>query len=429
MKNKFLKIALVMSAIILTTACTEDDATGDATNAPSSPSLTVALDFEGEQSLVEAETTYGFTVSISEVQITNVRVHLSQTGGDATKGDDFDFPSTVTIAAGTTSISDVFTIHADELLEDTEEATIQITSGTEANLNSISGTSVTFSIMNVTKDDLAIGMTWAASSLVTDNYGEEVDANDLADLRLLITDVPYTGVVISEYEEGTFETFAFLGTYPDGEYYVVADLDAAMDISSDLDITLKFDQVGKINGESHTFTKALSTDYACSSNYNILAKVTKVGYDYTIEKVEMNNIESQAISWGGVDTYDAYAPDGWDSKIATAVDCDGTVMYGLNAEWMYNIWGEVIETEYPVIYTVDADGVVTIEEQDVFITSYNGTLYPYTVSATGTMDDSGDETTMHLEYVLMQDGFDPGAYWFGEGAMDTPYYVADLVAK
>jgi hypothetical protein len=45
------------------------------------------------------------------------------------------------------------------------------------------------------------------------------------------------------------------------------------------------------------------------------------------------------------------------------------------------------------------------------------------------MDDSGDETTMHLEYVLMQDGFDPGAYWFGEGAMDTPYYVADLVAK
>ena len=37
-----------MSAIILTTACTEDDATGDATNAPSSPSLTVALDFEAE---------------------------------------------------------------------------------------------------------------------------------------------------------------------------------------------------------------------------------------------------------------------------------------------------------------------------------------------------------------------------------------------
>ena len=70
-----------MSAIILTTACTEDDATGDATNAPSSPSLTVALDFEGDQSLIEAETTYGFTVSISEAQITNVRVHLSQTGG------------------------------------------------------------------------------------------------------------------------------------------------------------------------------------------------------------------------------------------------------------------------------------------------------------------------------------------------------------
>ena len=45
MKNKFLKIALVMSAIILTTACTEDDATGDATNAPSSPSLSSGIRF------------------------------------------------------------------------------------------------------------------------------------------------------------------------------------------------------------------------------------------------------------------------------------------------------------------------------------------------------------------------------------------------
>ena len=211
MKNKFLKIALEMSAIILTTACTEDDATGDATNAPSSPSLTVALDFEGEQSLVEAETTYGFTVSISEAQITNVRVHLSQTGGDATKGDDFDFPSTVTIAAGTTSISDVFTIHADEILEDTETATIQITDGTEANLNSISGTSVTFSIMNHSEDDLAIGLSWAASSAVTNNYGEAIEATDLADMRLLITDVPYTGILTEEDGSG-FETLNFLGT-------------------------------------------------------------------------------------------------------------------------------------------------------------------------------------------------------------------------
>jgi len=428
MKNKFLKIALVLSAIILTTACTEDDATGDATNAPSSPSLTVSLDFEAEQSLVETETTYGFTVSISEAQITNVRVHLTQTGGDATKGEDFDFPSTVTIAAGTTSVSDVFTIHADDLAEETETATIQITNGTEANLNSISGTSVSFSIMNVTGDDLAIGMTWAASSTVTDNYGEAIGATDLADMRLLITDIPYTGILTSEDGAG-FETLAFLGTYPDGEYYVVADFYDATDISTDLDITLTFDQVGKINGETHTFTKALSTDYVCSNNHNILAKVTKVGYDYTIEKVEINNIDSQAISWGGVDTYDFYAPDGWDSKITTAVDCDGTLIYGLNAEWMSQVWGEVIETEYPVIYTVDAAGVVTIEEQYLFITSWNGGLYRYSVSATGTIDDSGDETTMHLEYYLTSGTFDVGGYWFDQGGMDTPYFVADLVAQ
>ena len=283
---------------------------------------------------------------------------------------------------------------------------------------------------NYTEGNLMIDMTWAASSTVTDNYGNEIGATDLADLHLLITDVPYTGIVISENAEGTFETLAFLGTYPDGEYYVVADVFSAMGISSDLDITLSFNQVGVINGESHTFTKALSTDYACPSNYNILAKVTKVGYDYTIEKVEMNNIASQAISWGGVDTYDSYAPDGWVSTVTTGINCSDMVISGLNTEWMSEVWDEVIETEYPVIYTVDdATGVVTIEEQDIFETSYDGNLSRYTVSATGTLDDSGSPTTMHLEYVLKQEGFDVGAYWNDQGGMTTPYFVADLIAE
>ena len=66
MKNKIIKIALVVCAIIITTACsTNDNATGYSTNIPATPSLTVTLDFENSQSLVEQEATYGFTVSIS----------------------------------------------------------------------------------------------------------------------------------------------------------------------------------------------------------------------------------------------------------------------------------------------------------------------------------------------------------------------------
>ena len=400
MKNKFLKIALVMSAIILTTACTEDDATGDATNAPSSPSLTVALDFEGEQSLVEAETTYGFTVSISEAQITNVRVHLSQTGGDATKGDDFDFPSTVTIAAGTTSISDVFTIHADEILEDTETATIQITDGTEANLNSISGTSVTFSIMNHSEDDLAIGLSWAASSAVTNNYGEAIEATDLADMRLLITDVPYTGILTEEDGIG-FETLNFLGTYPDGEYYIVADFYSANEIAIDLDLEITLDQVGVINGATHSFPAAVNTTDACADLHYILAKVTKAGQDYTLEKVgekSAMDLENYVGTWSGEDMWG-------DTEVTTTLDADGNLeITGVGVVFMTDGWSETILEQEKVLMDVDkTTGSFTIEEQLYMKTEYDGAVQPlYYLSGTGTIDPCTN--TMDLEYDFVQDG-------------------------
>jgi hypothetical protein len=400
MKNKFLKIALVMSAIILTTACTEDDATGDATNAPSSPSLTVALDFEGEQSLVEAETTYGFTVSISEAQITNVRVHLSQTGGDATKGDDFDFPSTVTIAAGTTSISDVFTIHADEILEDTETATIQITDGTEANLNSISGTSVTFSIMNHSEDDLAIGLSWAASSAVTNNYGEAIEATDLADMRLLITDVPYTGILTEEDGSG-FETLNFLGTYPDGEYYIVADFYSANEIAIDLDLEITLDQVGVINGATHSFPAAVNTTDACADSHYILAKVTKAGQDYTLEKIgekSAMDLENYVGTWSGEDMWG-------DTEVTTTLDADGNLeITGVGVVFMTDGWSETILEQEKVLMDVDkTTGSFTIEEQLYMKTEYDGAVQElYYLSGTGTIDPCTN--TMDLQYDFVQDG-------------------------
>ncbi|MDB4206434.1 hypothetical protein N9773_00520 [Flavobacteriaceae bacterium] len=400
MKNKFLKIALVMSAIILTTACTEDDATGDATNAPSSPSLTVALDFEGEQSLVEAETTYGFTVSISEAQITNVRVHLSQTGGDATKGDDFDFPSTVTIAAGTTSISDVFTIHADEILEDTETATIQITDGTEANLNSISGTSVTFSIMNHSEDDLAIGLSWAASSAVTNNYGEAIEATDLADMRLLITDVPYTGILTEEDGSG-FETLNFLGTYPDGEYYIVADFYSANEIAIDLDLEITLDQVGVINGATHSFPAAVNTTDACADLHYILAKVTKAGQDYTLEKIgekSAMDLENYVGTWSGEDMWG-------DTEVTTTLDADGNLeITGVGVVFMTDVWLETILEQEKVLMDVDkTTGSFTIEEQLYMKTEYDGAVQElYYLSGTGTIDPCTN--TMDLQYDFVQDG-------------------------
>jgi hypothetical protein len=96
---------------------------------------------------------------------------------------------------------------------------------------------------------------------------------------------------------------------------------------------------------------------------------------------------------------------------------------------MLEVWSEEIQVEGNVYYTIDGSGNITIPSQFIFTTLYSGSLYDYTVSGTGTYDDSGATPVIHLEYVLDQDGFDVGAYWNAQGGMDTPYFVADIMAE
>ena len=427
MKNKFIKVSFSFLALLLMFSCeSNDDYTGDSVVNATNPSLTVSLGFSNTETLIEKEASYAFTVSISEAQIADVIVNLVQTAGTATAGSDFSMPSSVTILKGTMSTTSEITIHSDELVEETETVTIQIGLGNESNVNSVASETVTFNIANLTDGDLVVGMDWNASSTVTDNYGKEIGAYDLGDLRLLLTD----GTNILDGADGAVaETYTLVANAPDGVYYIVADFYDAMDIPADLDITLTFDQVGTMNNVTSTFPSAINTNFNCANNFVTLTKITKVGTNYTLSDVGVNNIDSQAVSWGGIDTYDYYAPDGWDSKITTGVDCGGKLIKGLNAEWMVNVWGESIESEALVYYTVDASGTITIPLQELFTTSWNGAPYDYQVSGTGTYDDSGDVPVIHLEYILQQDGWDVGDYWAGAGGMDTPYFVADLVAN
>ncbi|OMP30256.1 hypothetical protein [Mangrovimonas sp. DI 80] len=429
MKNNFIKISLLALATIFTTSCSDDDLTGHSTKEPSSPTLSVALDFANSQTLVEEETTYGFTVSISEPQIVAVRVYLEQTGGDATDGEDFSFPHSVTIPAGSTSVSDVIAIHADDLIEETETATIKIGTGFESNVSAVNEQIVTFSIENLVEGDLMIGLSWEASEMTTDNSGVEIDATDLADLRLLVTDVPYTQI-LGGADGGSFESFTISSDSDDGEYYIVSDFYDAVDISRELNLTLTLDQVGVINGDTYTFSNALSTDFLCVDNYFILGKVTKTGGSYTFEEVGTNNFASQLKSWGGIDSVDALGPEGgYPSHVTTQVDCEGKLIYGLNREWMQTTWGESIQTEGTVYYTVDESGNVTIPSQYIFTTLYSGALYDYTVSGTGVLDESVTPATLTINYELDQEGFSPSQWLYTNGYSDTTYFAASLVLE
>ena len=368
MKNKFLKISLIFSVFALILSCNDNDNyTGDSVLLATSPSLSVSLSFENSQTLIEQEKEYAFTISLSEAQIADVLVNLEQISGNATEGEDFTIPHTVTIKAGSLSASDVIAIHADELAEETETVNIQIGLGNESNVSSVASETVTFEIANLTDGDLVANMSWASSTTVTDNSGKEVEAYDYADLRLLLTNVPYTQVLASE-DGAADETYTLTGDAPDGEYYLVADIFSSMDgIIRDLDITLTFDQVGTINNQKHTFTKGLSTEFTCANNYLIMAKVTKIGTGYTLEKIAEN---SAAPSITG--TYDVVSNGrstdsgpvnnplvDFASTVVITDNGDGTYTFsdgwaGVYVEW-YSIYGYTFLEEQTITLTTCLD--------------------------------------------------------------------------
>lgn len=394
MKQTLYKITAVICTIFLATSCSEDDATGYSTMVPTSPTLSVDWGFENTQTLVEEEKTYPFTVTLSEPQIVDVQVDLQQVGGDATEGDDFAFPHTITIPAGETSATGELVIHADELAEEAESVVIMIGSGFESNVSAINSETITFNIQNLTAGELMATLSWDASTTVTNNFGEEIAPTTLVDLRLLVTDVPYTEIIEAEDGAG-FETFTFDETLPDGEYYLVTDFFSAMDIATTLDLALSFDQVGVINDQTYNFPNALDLTQSCPGVYFILAKVVKSGTDYTIEPVGETNPVLASTFVGEAEV----VVDDWaDYEIGQSI----TIEPGDNENEFFirqydNPYISNPDTAY-LIATVDPDtGAVTVESNEPF--DY-GQGDEGGVFGSGTVNQCTGEIDLNLTYDL-----------------------------
>jgi hypothetical protein len=295
MKNKIYKAFLMLSALALTIGCSEtDDATGESTSSPTSPSLSVTLDFPSTQNLVEDDSSFGFTVSLSQPQIAAVDVYLELLpNSTASEGSDLSFPHSVRIPAGSTSVSDVITILSDDVAEPTETAVIRIGTGFESNVSTTNSQTVSFNIMNYTEGDIAIDMTWTSPQDFTDNLGNAIADEAIGDLVLYVTDpnIPTSINYVTVDNEFGFESFVFLESYPDGEYYLVAEFFSAEDFGGNdaaLDISLTFNQPGVINNRVVTVPNALNTAFAfCQST--VLARIIKSGTNYTIESVGLPN--------------------------------------------------------------------------------------------------------------------------------------------
>jgi hypothetical protein len=406
MKNKFIKISFYFLTLLLMFSCAEnDDYTGDTVLTVSSPSLEVSLGFSESQTLIEAETSYDFTVSLSETQAVDVVVYLEQTEGTATAGEDFSMPSSLTIKKGSLSASDVITIHEDEIMEDTETVTIKIGAGNEANVSGVSSKTVSFNIANLTDGDLVVGMSWAPNSSATDNYGKEYGAYELADLRLLLTDSPYT-TVFDSADGAEDESYILKGDAPDGTYSFVADFyDAISDIPMDLDITLTFDQVGKINGQTHSFTAALNTTDACADLNFVMATVTKTGDSYTFAEVaEKSSFDSAVFVGEYTELSDSNINDFLTEDISVAAGTDGELIITGIYDGLFTLaWGEVFQpgfgNEGLVKISLNSDGTVNMPGQ------YMGQTLPgpydYWINGSGTYNIC--EKTITLTFALQFD--------------------------
>ena len=289
MKNKIFKIAFILSIFTLMIACNDDeDYTGASTlDIGDTSTLSITMD-ETTISTIESEAEeYPFTLTLSEAKPFDIHVSIEQTSGDATSGEDFSIPSSLTIPAYSTSVSGSLAVISDDLIESTETASFTI--GAVASNVSVTPVTVDLTIVNATAGDLVADLSWANSTTITDSYGNEIDPYTFADLRLLLTNVPYTQV-FDGADGATAETYTLAADAPDGEYYLVTDFYAAMeDAPAGVDLTLSFNQVGTINDLTYTFPSALSTAYVCENNYFVMAKITKSGTSYTIEEVAENS--------------------------------------------------------------------------------------------------------------------------------------------
>lgn len=417
--KKIFSIVLSLMLLLFVASCTQEENTGDSTLNPTSPTVSIALDFIEPVTLIENDSVFEYTVSLSETQLVDIKLHVSQIDGTA-DADDYEMTNLLTIPAGYTTAKGSIKILSDDIPEDTETLNIQIGDNRTAN-GDLTPIGANFTILNFEDGDLAIDLEWAMSTPTTDNSGNVIGPTDFADLRLLVSTTPDNENVIGGSDGGGFEHYVFSGSEPDGDYYVVADFyDANSEIFRDLDLQATYTQIGVNLGELQEFPAALNNASICPSNFYVMTKITKTGSDYTTEYLGINNFKNQEISYSGIDA-------DYDSQVTTGIDCTGNVIAGLNAEWMWDFWGESIEEEGTVYWTVDGSGVVTIESQYIFTTLYSGDLYDYTVIATGTYDAITGE--FYLQYYLDQDGFSPSNWAYDNGYQDTPYFEAILVAN
>ncbi len=371
-----------LGAIII--SCDEDQQVGASVSTPSSPTISIALGFTNP-TLIENDTEHTYTVTLSETQIVDVKLHVDQIGGTAS-ADDYEMTTSLVIPAGYLSASGSITILNDDLIEDTETLQIQIGGITTANA-ALTPVTTEFTILNYTTGDLVIDMNWDMS-IATDDAGEEISATAFADMILFVSSTPDNAGDIGVADGGSFETFVLDGDTPDGTYYVVAGFyEANEEIIRTLDFGIEFNQAGVINGESYDFPGAMSNEATCDGIYYVLAEVTKTGASYAITPVGETQPPLDVEGEWYFDMQDVYQ-DGWDGAYITVT------INGVSTDYAADDGGGA---QFELYLDVPAGATMSItytsgdweEEHHLYILAPDGTEYVYGAQWSGSNIPAG----------------------------------------
>ena len=253
--------------------------------------------------------------------------------------------------------------------------------------------------------EITIDLSWDTD--IESSIGLSLSPTAAVDMRLLIIKDSDKSILVAE-DGASFEQYARLDTLPDGIYLIATDIYSTVNAGDfnapvNLDLELVFSQPGIID-QTLEFSKVMTNEYACDAYRTYLAKVTKTGTSYVIEKA-VSYMTPATITWFGTDAT-------YDSEVTTVSGCD-LLMSMLGNGWMSDWWGELIVEGGTLTYTIDESGNVTIPLQYYCTTTYNGAVQPdYSIQGSGTLDESGEYPVMTLHYDFLQAGTWIGAYCY-----------------
>lgn len=269
-----------------------------------------------------------------------------------------------------------------------------------ADVNKVKTTSevYTFTAVNGTNPEINIDLT--VSTDVKTAIGLDKTADQVVDLRFLVIKKSDLSIVATVDDGNANESYSDLGTLPDGEYLLAVDIFSTINAGDfnkalNLSLSLQFDQLGMID-KKLDFPNVMTNANPCKLYRTYLANVKKAGAVYTITSA-VSYLTPLVTTWKGTD-------DAYPSEITTTLNCTSTSMKGLGFGWMLDYWGEIITSGGTLAYTVSGT-TITIPLQKYCKTTWNGAAQPeYSISGTGTIDNSGATPVWTIKYDFIQSG-------------------------